>query len=205
MSPHEASEDQGRGLRGEGEIPPDAQRVLLAMARQAIARKLNLEYPAPVADPPQALQKTCGVFVTLLENGRLRGCIGSLEGKRPLSVLVPEMAEAAAFLDPRFPPVTPEEFPNIVIEISVLSPLEPVQDISEIRVGEHGLLVRLGSNQGLLLPQVAVENKWDLPTFLSHTCLKAGLPADAWRDPEAEIYRFRAQVFGEEEDAERSA
>jgi len=200
MSPHEKSITQGADLNGQADLSREAQRALLVLARRAIAERLRLEPPAPVPEVPPELQQPRAVFVTLLENGRLRGCIGSLEAKRPLSVVVPEMAEAAAFLDPRFAPLTPEEFPNIKIEISVLSALERVSDVGDIRVGEHGLLVRLGNRQGLLLPQVAVENNWDTVTFLCHTCLKAGLPADAWRDPDAEVYRFRALVFGEEDE-----
>jgi AmmeMemoRadiSam system protein A len=178
-------------------LSPAAKQVLLALARAAIHERLNLP-PAPfTTEMPEELREARAVFVTLLAEGSLRGCIGSLEGNRPLSVVVPEMAEAAAFLDPRFAPLNVDEFPKIHIEISVLSPLETVSDPLSIRIGHHGLLVRQGTCQGLLLPQVASQNKWDVPTFLSHTCLKAGLLPDAWRRDDIEIYRFQAEVFGE--------
>jgi AmmeMemoRadiSam system protein A len=103
----------------------------------------------------------------------------------------------SAFNDPRFPPLTPAEWPDVKIEISVLSPFEPVADPSCIAVGVHGIMVRRGYRSGLLLPQVATEQGWDRETFLSHACRKAGLPPDAWRGPEMQIETFTATVFHE--------
>ena len=133
------------------------------------------------------------------KHGELRGCIGYIEGIKPLWEAVRDMARAAALEDPRFPPVRPEEVPELEIEISVLTPLWRVKDIKDIVIGRDGLIIRKGWRQGLLLPQVATEYGWDVKTFLEHTCLKAGLPRDAWKDPEAEIWAFSAEVFSEGE------
>ncbi len=141
------------------------------------------------------LKENRGAFVTIKRRGQLRGCIGYLEGRGPLYKTVEEMAEAAAFKDPRFMPVTEKELTELDYEISVLTPLRRVQDVNEIEVGKHGIYIKKGWNSGLLLPQVATEYGWDRQTFLEHTCLKAGLPSDAWKDKSAEIYIFSADIF----------
>jgi AmmeMemoRadiSam system protein A len=140
-----------------------------------------------------------GAFVTLKTRaeGRLRGCIGHLEADRPLEQAVQEMAIAAATEDPRFPAVTPEELDTLGLEISVLSPLERVRP-EDVEVGRHGLLVQFRGRRGLLLPQVAVAQRWDRETFLDHTCRKAGVPAESWRDPDCVLLAFTATVFAEE-------
>ena len=143
---------------------------------------------------PGLLQER-GAFVTLKKHGQLRGCIGRLIAEGPLYLTVQRVAMEAAVNDARFPPVTPDELPEIEIEISVLSPLEPVEDISQIEVGKHGLLIVKGGHQGVLLPQVATEQGWDRKEFLRGVCRKAGLPEDAWKD--AKLYIFTAEVFGE--------
>jgi AmmeMemoRadiSam system protein A len=135
--------------------------------------------------------------VTLKVKEALRGCIGHTTASQPLLETVKDVAVSSAFDDPRFPPVAPEEWPRVRIEISVLSPFECITDLHRITVGVHGLMVRSGRRSGLLLPQVAVEQGWDRETFLSHCCLKAGLPADAWRSPETRIEIFSAEVFHE--------
>jgi AmmeMemoRadiSam system protein A len=137
--------------------------------------------------------------VTLHKHGRLRGCIGYIQALKPLRQAVAEMAVQAALHDPRFPPVTSDELPELHIEISVLSPLEAVADVSEIEVGTHGLVIEDGRSRGLLLPQVPVEYGWDRDTFLEHTCAKAGLPPDRWKAQGVTITKFTAEVFGEEE------
>ncbi len=109
------------------------------------------------------------------------------------------MAVASAFEDPRFPPLSRGEWPSVRVEISVLSPLEGISDVSRIRVGTHGIMIRQGRRSGLLLPQVATEQGWDRDTFLAHACTKAGLPVDAWKSPEASIEIFSAAVFHEEQ------
>jgi AmmeMemoRadiSam system protein A len=141
-------------------------------------------------------------FVTWKRLGRLRGCIGSVEPVRPLWADVEANAVHALLRDPRFLPTAPHEFPHLRAEISVLSPFVPVADpLSAVEIGMHGLLVEQGHRRGLLLPQVAVEWDWDVPTFLRHACLKAGLPEDAWREGRAPatVSTFAAEVFGEED------
>jgi AmmeMemoRadiSam system protein A len=139
-------------------------------------------------------------FVTWKRDGRLRGCIGSVEPVRPLFVDAEGNSVQALLRDPRFPPATAKEFPRYRAEISVLSPFVAAQDpVSAVVIGVHGLLVEKGKRIGLLLPQVAVEWKWDVETFLRQACLKAGLPEEAWREgsPPATVYTFSAEVFGE--------
>ncbi len=160
----------------------DAQRqALLAVARQAIRERVRgaRRSTPPLTDP--ALQAPGAPFVTITRDGDLRGCIGFIEAVRPLAEAVAHCAASAAVADPRFPPVTVEELSHLRIEISVLSPLQPVEDPAAVTVGVHGLLISHAGHQGLLLPQVATELGWDRQTFLRQTCLKAGLPADAWQ------------------------
>jgi len=141
------------------------------------------------------LRENCGAFVTLKIDGELRGCIGLIRGIKPLDETVIEMAQSAAFNDPRFVPLSEDELDKIDLEISVLSPMTVIDNIEEIKVGEHGLMIRKGYQSGLLLPQVAIEYGWDRETFLSHTCNKAGLEMDAYKDPNCEIQIFSAVVF----------
>jgi AmmeMemoRadiSam system protein A len=176
---------------------------LLRIARASLEMVVRGR-PVRVAEPEaefERLLRPKGAFVTLRREGMLRGCIGYVEPVKPLYQAVCELAEAAALRDYRFHPVQPEELPKITIEITVLSPLERVDDPSQIEVGRDGILIRAGPYQGLLLPQVAVEEGWDRKTFLEHTCLKAGLPPNAWQHG-AEIYRFTGEVFSEPAEAE---
>jgi AmmeMemoRadiSam system protein B/AmmeMemoRadiSam system protein A len=145
-----------------------------------------------------ALSQERGAFVTLTRAGRLRGCIGYVEAVKPLCETVRDVAAHAATSDQRFLPVAPSELADLQYEISVLSPLRRVRTVNEIQVGKHGLLIRKGDREGLLLPQVATENNWDRTTFLQQTCQKAGLPFDAWLDPDTDIFCFTAFVFGKE-------
>jgi AmmeMemoRadiSam system protein A len=147
-------------------------------------------------DSPTLLEKR-GAFVTLHKKGVLRGCIGYVLAFKPLYQTIVEMAEAAAMRDPRFPPVTPDEVPDLDIEISVLSPIRKITNIEDIIVGKHGILIERGNQSGLLLPQVATEYDWDRETFLNHTCVKAGLYPQAWKEEETRIKIFSAEVFGE--------
>ena len=140
-------------------------------------------------------EEPMGVFVTLRKNEELRGCIGYVEGFKPLHESIPEMSEAAATRDPRFDPIKEHELEEISLEISLLSPLQKIDSPERIEVGKHGIVIKKGFNKGLLLPQVAKENNWDRQTFLEHACLKANLPPDSWRDEEIEIYIFSAEVF----------
>lgn len=145
--------------------------------------------------PPGVLNEKLGAFVSLKRHGRLRGCIGRLVGTDSLYLTVGDMAEAAAFHDSRFPPLTLPEFQDTEIEISVMGPITRCTDPSKIVIGKHGLIMRKESRQGLLLPQVPVEWEWDRETFLAQACRKAGLPPDAWHEPDTEIYWFEAYIL----------
>jgi len=136
-----------------------------------------------------------GAFVTLTIAGGLRGCIGHIIGDRPLWETIASMAVSAAFEDPRFPPLTSHEFDEVEVEISILGPVTPCPDPELVEVGRHGLIMVQGHRQGLLLPQVPVEWRWDKYTFLAQTCRKAGLEPDAWRSSRTHIYWFEAEVF----------
>ena len=146
-----------------------------------------------------SLEQDRGAFVTLNERGQLRGCIGYVSAVQPLFETIRNAAISAALKDPRFPPVTKDELDQLNYEISVLSPFNRIYDVDEIKVGKHGLMIRNGRNEGLLLPQVATDNNWDRLTFLQQTCRKAGLPTDAWEDDGTDIFVFSAFVFGEED------
>jgi len=144
---------------------------------------------------PQKLKEHYGIFVTLKKHGNLRGCIGRITGNQPLYISCQQMARAAALEDPRFSPVREDELAELEIEISVLTPLERVKDFHSIVIGRDGLLIRQGYYSGLLLPQVATEFGWDIEEFLQQTCHKAGLASDAYKSPDAEVYKFSAEVF----------
>jgi AmmeMemoRadiSam system protein A len=171
------------------------KKKLHDIARQSIAAGLEGNFPPPLTNISEVLREPRGAFVTLHLQGCLRGCIGLIEAVKPLAETIQEMALSAAFCDPRFPPLTPKEYHQIDLEISVLSPLQQINDIEAIQVGLHGLYIRQGSCRGLLLPQVATEYGWDRETFLQQTCVKAGLPPMAWKDPETVISVFSADIF----------
>jgi len=190
--------ESGKGADMEFSLSDKEKIILLKTARERIKADLRLgraEYPEPTAK----LKEICGAFVTLHNSGKLRGCIGNIVGRKPLIGTILNMAHAAAFEDPRFPKLTAEEWSSIEIEISVLSPLRQITDINEIKVGVHGIYLTLGYNAGVLLPQVATEQLWNRDQFITHTCLKAGLPENAWQNPSAVIEIFSAVVFSENE------
>ena len=172
------------------------QQRLLRHARRAIAATLEDREVEPLRFPG-ALAERADAFVTIRLADRLRGCIGSIGGDEPLHEVVARCAGDAATRDPRFPPLPPADLPGARLEISVLTLFRRVADPAETEVGRHGVLVEQGLNRALLLPQVAGEWGWDRETFLSQACVKAGLPADAWRTGAA-VHTFEAQVFGEE-------
>lgn len=172
------------------------QAVLLDLARRAIVAGLRGE-PAPgLDDPPARLCREQGVFVSLHRGRSLRGCIGMVTPGRPLAETVASCAIAAATQDPRFDALVPSELTEMRIEISVLDVPFRVRQPSEVTVGLHGLMVSAGGRRGVLLPQVAVQQGWDVTTFLEETCLKAGLSRTAWRE-RAVVEAFSAQVFAE--------
>ncbi len=179
-------------------LTPQERAELLGIARQAVqqAVKDHKRY-SPPEPRSAALREPRGAFVTLKRRGELRGCIGHTVAQQPLYLTVRDVAIYAALEDPRFPAVGEAELKDLQYEISVLSPFRKVKDPREVRVGEHGLLVRRGYRQGLLLPQVPVEQKWDRHTFLDECCHKAGLEADAWKDPATELFVFTALVFSD--------
>lgn len=174
-----------------------AQLFLLRLARSTLeARFADADPPSPTPEPGP-LTEARGAFVTLKVEGVLRGCIGHVIGVAPLWRAVRDNALAAAFEDPRFPPLTAEELVKVRIEISALTPLRRVA-AEMIVVGRDGVLIEQGSARGLLLPQVAEEYGWDQETFLDYTCRKAGLEPGCWRHPNTAISSFTADVFGEE-------
>jgi AmmeMemoRadiSam system protein A len=195
-------------------ITGEERQALLADARESIAAKLEGRKPVYSRSPAleqlraagnSALVKPCGAFVTLHINtggqggkSNLRGCIGRMTAAWPLEKTVRDMAAEAAFGDPRFPPLSREEFPRCSIEISALSPMESCPNPREVKVGIHGLYLTHRGRAGVLLPQVPVEQGWDLDQYLDYICVKAGLPAGSYGEPGARLFTFTAVVFGEE-------
>jgi AmmeMemoRadiSam system protein A len=178
-----------------GVLTAEQQRSLLDIARAAISSAVSgTPWGGPACGPD--FPAASGVFVTIKRAGRLRGCLGTLQLRTDLASEVARCAVDSAREDPRFPPLSPAELADIGLEISVLGPLERIPAApGAFTIGRHGLVVEQGYFRGLLLPQVAVEWGWTPEQFLAQTCVKAGLPPDAWRD--ANLYRFAAEVFGE--------
>jgi AmmeMemoRadiSam system protein A len=171
---------------------------LLALARKSVEYMVQEKNPyESAASTSETLNQEHGAFVTLKESGALRGCIGYTSAVKPLYMTVRDTATLAALRDPRFQPVAASELPQLEYEISVLSPLRRVTDVEQIKVGQHGLLMKNGGYEGLLLPQVPVEEKWDRQTFLEQTCRKAGMGSGCWKDEDTDIFLFTAVVFGE--------
>lgn len=174
-----------------------ADEALLDIARRSITTMVRdgETYEPPVPDEFPELLEESGVFVTLEKHGNLRGCIGYVFPVKPLYLGVRDNAISAAVRDPRFPPVDEEELPELDVEISIMTPLAET-DWRDIKVGRDGLYIEGYGHAGLLLPQVATDLGWDEETFLVHVCQKAGLPADAYKDPEVKLFTFQARVFG---------
>ncbi len=170
--------------------------MLLNLARTTLEKVLSGKMPeTPKTTDFPTVRQHRGAFVSLHRGTRLRGCIGTFENTTPLWKTVQRMAVQAALYDPRFPAVTLAELPSLNIEISALTPLvESAPD--EIQVGKHGVMIEKKERSGVLLPQVATQHGWDREEFLQHTCLKAGLPPEAWRK-DATIWAFQADVFQE--------
>jgi AmmeMemoRadiSam system protein A len=180
----------------------DDRRRLLAIARRALEARVRRQYePAleqggALETQRVALETQCGAFVSIHRGHELRGCLGRLGDDWPIARVVAHLGRVVADSDPRFAPVTAEDLDTLSIEISALSPEREVRSVQDIQIGRHGLIIEQGHRRGLLLPQVATEHGWDVETFLEHTCLKAGLPPDAWKH-DARILIFEAEVFGE--------
>jgi len=182
-------------------LPETDKAALLSLARETVRARLEGKAPPDIkettAGMSDAVNEPAGVFVTLTKRGYLRGCIGYIEGFKPLIEAVADNAISAAFRDPRFPPVSPDEWDELTFKVSVLTPLEPVNDISEIEVGRHGLVLSAQGHRGVFLPEVPVEQGWDLDTYLRELGRKAGLDRDAWK--EGTLERFESIVFGDPE------
>jgi AmmeMemoRadiSam system protein A len=175
--------------------------ALLGVARGAVLAHLGVA-PGPRVPETGALGEERGAFVSLYVGGDLRGCIGNFRPLGSLAATVARMAVAAASEDPRFPAVRADEVKDLQISVSALAPPHRLADPRhEVEVGRHGLVVKKGWNRGALLPRVATEHGWDAETFLKQTCLKAGLPPSAWKDPDCEVEAFEAEEFGEGQEA----
>lgn len=182
------------------ELNKEEQEDLLKIARQTVEGYVNDGKVPQFTNTYPALEKHLGAFVTLKENGNLRGCIGRFQPNLPLYQVVSQMALAAATQDTRFNPVSKDELDKLDYEISVLSPLIKVNSWQDVEIGKQGVEIKNGLYSGVFLPQVATENNWDLETFLSILCTeKVGLKSDCYKDPQSELYVFTAQVFGEKE------
>jgi uncharacterized protein len=189
-------EDAAPALAPEtAEYSREERRILLRLAHQSIESALQ-DLQLDLTPPSERLAEPRGAFTTLHLDSRLRGCIGYVFSNQSLYQTIAETARSAAFDDPRFEPVTLAQAPELKVEISVLSALQPITP-DDLVVGKHGLVVMHGGQRGLLLPQVPLEWGWDRETFLAQTCMKAGLPPDAWKHG-AELQAFTAEVFGEE-------
>jgi AmmeMemoRadiSam system protein A len=171
------------------------QRQLLALARRALEARIR-QQPPPRVERSGALEWQRGAFVTIYFRGGLRGCLGHIDTEAPLADTIAYLAASVSDSDPRFDPVSVLELDEIDVEISILTREREIHAIAEIEIGRHGLIVEQGDRRGLLLPQVATEHGWDAQTFVSHTCIKAALPSDAWRRG-ARMLVFEAQVFGD--------
>lgn len=201
MHVHRPAEERDRADVRTGEtlsafvptLDASARARLLDLAEAAIVARV-LGGIAPVA-PADLDVPMSGVFVSLHRAGDLRGCLGTLHDDEPLAAAVARLGAAVVCEDPRFPPVSGDELNGLLIEISVLSPRRPLTSAGEIVIGRHGVTVEKGWRRALLLPQVADELGWDAHRLLAQTCLKAGLPEDAWRTG-AHVCTFEADVFG---------
>ena len=184
------------------ELTDEEQKYLLQLARLSIVKALNGRFSEDDIPPPpgKVLEEELGAFVSLKKNGSLRGCIGRIVGDAPLYLTVSRMAQAAAFNDHRFPPVSIAEEDSLEYEVSVLGPIEPCLDPEKIILGKHGLIMRKGDQQGLLLPQVPLEWGWDREAFLRNTCKKAYLPPEEWRNAwkkgsDTQLYWFESAIL----------
>jgi len=172
------------------------RRAALQLARTAVVEAVTHRKVPDSFLSQGVFAERQGVFVTLHVHNRLQGCIGVIEAKEPLGEAIARCAASAALEDPRFAPMKTEQLGELSIEISLLSVMEPI-DPESIEIGRHGLFVRLYAQRGLLLPQVAIEHRLTREQFLEETCRKAGLPREAWRDPEARLFGFTCEVFSE--------
>ncbi|NIP44417.1 MAG: AmmeMemoRadiSam system protein B, partial [candidate division Zixibacteria bacterium] len=192
----DGSDAGNAALTGENYLSGKQQQKLMEIARKSIEAYLDNQ-PVPEFDINDSILEAPGAaFVTINKDHQLRGCIGYTEPILPLYQTVSTCAVKAASEDPRFQPLQKAEYPHIELEISVLTPLKKIEDVSKIEVGKHGLMMQRGYNRGLLLPQVAVDYGWNRMQFLDATCRKAGMPPGCWKE-NCDIYIFSAEVFEE--------
>ena len=177
----------------------DGERAaILRFVRACIAAEFS-EAETPAVSDDALFRADGACFVTLHEaDGTLRGCIGNLEAFEPLGENLRRNALNAAFSDPRFPPLEPEELEELRIEVSVLTPARPIPGPEDFEIGRDGIILRRGERGAVFLPQVAPEQGWDRETTLGYLARKAGLPPDTWRSPDARLFTFQAEVFGEQ-------
>jgi AmmeMemoRadiSam system protein A len=178
------------------QLSNDDWKALVEIARRAIQSAVLENRIADFPPYPAVLSEHRGAFVSLYCGGKPRGCVGQVEKPGALADVVARSAISAALHDSRFPPLSADELPSLDIEISVLTAPEPILP-EAIVVGRHGLVVSRGAERGLLLPQVATQRNWSGRRLLEETCMKAGLPRDAWRDPATRIFSFEGEVFSE--------
>jgi AmmeMemoRadiSam system protein A len=180
-------------------VNADEQSKLLQWARRSIEQAVRGEKltPVPPADLTPELCAPHAAFVTLKKRGDLRGCIGRMDFTRPLWENVVSAAVSSALEDPRFEAVQPDELPELRLEISVLEPPLELKRVEDYDAQRHGIIIEKGYRHALLLPKVAQEHGWDEGKMLEALCLKAGLPADAWREPDARLQVFTAVDFTE--------
>ncbi len=180
-------------------LPSESQRKLMELSRLALENFVRgIKRQREEIDDPYLQSREYGAFVSLHKKEELRGCIGNCAPKARLFETVTEMTEAAASRDPRVKPVSKKELAEIRIDITVLSPLQPVGDPLALKIGQHGFYVASGDKRGVLLPQVATQYGWDIETFLEQTCLKAGLRKNAWKDSDTQMSGFTALIIEEQ-------
>ncbi len=181
------------------DLPPASQKRLIELARAALENFVcDIDAGAPAVDDPYLLTKEYGAFVSLHRGKELRGCIGTCFPSAPLYETVIAMTEAAASRDTRVAAISPAELGQIHIEVSILSPLFKAEEPLALEIGRHGIYISGEGRRGVLLPQVAVEYGWDMRKLLQQTCVKAGLPKDAWERPQVEVLAFSALIIEEE-------
>jgi AmmeMemoRadiSam system protein A len=177
-------------------LSEENRKAILALARQGVLHAVSHERQLATFPISGIFAERRGLFVTLHVAKKLRGCIGVIEGSTNLGETLARCAADAALHDPRFSRMRAEEMDALEVEVSLLSPIEPIQP-EAIEIGIHGLLVERGTRRGLLLPQVAVEHRLSREQFLAETCAKAGLPRDVWKEPETKLYGFRCEIIEE--------
>jgi AmmeMemoRadiSam system protein A len=179
-------------------LSEEDRRAILAATRQGVLYAVEHGRPLPAFAEKGIFAQPCGLFVTLHVSGKLRGCIGMVEARDTLGVNLARCSADAALHDPRFSPLRAKELEHLEIEVSLLTPLYPLRP-EDVEIGKHGLLVERGMRRGLLLPQVATEHRLSREQFLAETCFKAGLPRDAWREPDTRLYGFECAIVADGE------